>query len=644
MNLRESLGILFIIVVVIYGFGSNFSSKNVDANYLNNITVSNDMPFLALANNVEVYSDRTKNLALEELTSTFYSEQFARLSSENSGFGYTQDWVWYRIGLRNIELEKITLILEVRFPLLDHVEGYVVSQDTKKMTIVQRFDFGDRFVFDERVIKTPYFTQPIYFEEEYVTLYLKVNTKSPTMLPIYLGSYDAYIENATYRQWIMGIVYGIAIALVFYNIVLYLSLKDRVHLYYALFTLSLFMYFACVDGFAYRIWPTNVIWQEKAHIYIIYLTLIFSILFSRLFLGINEKITHAFRSTNGLIFIVTFSMLATPFLEQMHASIIMSLVVVFIITYELFLGISRMKDGAPMADFYVVIWGSLIVVTIFNVFASFSFLFPFEQMLSFMKAISVVQLILLSIGVGYKINAMRDKQIRAEQHARRFSQEARKAEKKALDAQIESNKQLENRVSERTLQLQEAMEELSHVNKKLTTLSEVDGLTGLYNRRKIESEYDRIVLEVIQRNKRIGFLFVDIDHFKRFNDTYGHDVGDECLRQVATMMKQFGEKYHLAIGRLGGEEFVLIDMYSDVSQLTRIAENFRDAVAKEKLIHNGRELAITVSVGGYIPSKDNQQNRSFVMREADDALYHAKEQGRNCVVIRQHTSPDAVRT
>lgn len=636
MNLRESLGVLFIIVLMIYAFSSDFLVVDSGAKGSNSVMVSRDMPFLSLRNNIQVYSDASRSLSLEEVMGAFYAEQFRFLSIDNASRGFTQDWVWYRVKLHNQELERVRLILEVRFPLLDNVEGYIVTKSDQAMHVMQRFNFGDRYSFEQRVIKTPYFTQPINFYEENVWLYLKVSSNSSMEFPAYLGGYDAYIEHATYRQWGLGLVYGIALALVFYNFVLYVSLKDLVHLYYALFTIGLFAFFACLDGFAYRLWPNNIEWQTKADIYSVYYTLIFSVLFSRRFMGINKKTESYFRSTNGLVFLVLFCSLATPFLEEVYASFVMSISVV-VVTLSLFLlGIYRMRDGAPMSDFYVVIWGTLIVVTIFSVIASFGILFEYEKSLNLMKAVSVVQLVLLSIAVGYKLNAMRDKQIRAEQHARRFSQEARKAEKHLLEVQIESNKLLEKRVSDRTLQLEDAMAELNNLNKKLTKLSEIDGLTGLYNRRKLEAEYDNIAKIALLNGDVLGLLFVDIDYFKRFNDSYGHDVGDECLRQVSTMMKRFSEKYQLVSGRLGGEEFVLIDKQSHLLRLQDIAEKFRSAVARERFLHRGHELSVTVSIGGCLPSKDIQANRSCVMHEADAALYQAKKNGRNCVVVSQY--------
>lgn len=642
MNLRESLGVLFIIVLFIYGFSTNFSVGRSNPNRSNTVHVSNDMPFVSLRKNLEFFADESREIGLEELVEGFYAEQFKALDLSSSGQGYTQDWLWYRVELHNEELETLKLIVEIRYPIIDYIEGYLVESlpegENAALTIIQSFSVGDRYGYYDRPIETPYFTQPLNFSENKVWLYLKVRTSSSVALPIYIGGYDSYIADTVYRQWGLGILYGIAIALIFYNVVLFISLKDPVHLYYALFTTGLFMYFACIDGYAYKLWPNSIEWQTKAYIYIVYVTLFFSVLFSRRFLGINRNLDAYYHSTNGLLFLCAFSVSATPFLEEVYASLIMSLCIFIVTIYLFFLGIRRMRDGAPMSDFYVVIWGSMLVITLFSVISSFGYLFVFEQIQGVMKAISVVQLVFLSIVVGYKLNAMRYKQIRAEQHARRFSQEARKAEKELLGSQIESNKLLENRVLERTLQLEEALENLSDLNEKLTRLSEIDSLTGLYNRRKLELEYDRIIESVKGSDEVIGFLFVDIDHFKRFNDTYGHEVGDECLRQVSTMMRRFSEKYALISGRLGGEEFVLLDQKSNALRLQEIAEKFRAAIAREKFLHRGHELNVTVSIGGYLPSPSNQLNRSFVMREADDALYQAKESGRNCVVVRLYDS------
>jgi len=341
MNLRESLGVLFILVLFIYGFSTNFSVGRSNLGRDNAVRVSNDMPFTPLRNNIQFYSDESKELGLEEIVGDFYAEQFKPLDIAASGQGYTQHWLWYRIELKNEELEILKLILEIQFPIMDYIDGYLVNSPSGEkngdLNVIQSFNIGDRYGYYERPIETPYFTQPLNFDQSTAWLYLKVRTNSSVSLPIYLGGYDSYIADSIYRQWGLGLLYGIAIALVFYNFVLFVSLKDPVHLYYALFTAGLFMYFACIDGYAYKLWPNNIEWQTKAYIYFVYFTLFFSVLFSRNFLGINKNLEAYYHSTNGLLFLSAFSVSATPFLEEVYASLIMSLCIFIVSIYLFFL-------------------------------------------------------------------------------------------------------------------------------------------------------------------------------------------------------------------------------------------------------------------------------------------------------------------
>lgn len=161
-----------------------------------------------------------------------------------------------------------------------------------------------------------------------------------------------------------------------------------------------------------------------------------------------------------------------------------------------------------------------------------------------------------------------------------------------------------------------------------------DGLTGLYNRRYLEVHLQKLLLKNHENDKKMAVLLIDIDHFKSVNDTHGHDVGDEILKEFAQRLQDRLRSFDL-VARLGGEEFVAVlpDVSDDRPYL--IAERLRLAIANTpfKCKTESGELSITTSIGGAIVEGGDLQTPEQVMKRADQCLYKAKEVGRNCCVF-----------
>ena len=159
-----------------------------------------------------------------------------------------------------------------------------------------------------------------------------------------------------------------------------------------------------------------------------------------------------------------------------------------------------------------------------------------------------------------------------------------------------------------------------------------DGLTGLHNRRYMESHLGALVEQAASRGKPLTALVLDIDFFKSVNDTHGHDAGDDVLREFATRIKKSIRGIDLAC-RLGGEEFVIVMPETDMAVATIVAERLRRRIASEAFVIAGgaKKLDVTVSIG--IATLDApQDNAATILKRADQALYRAKRDGRNRVV------------
>ena len=164
---------------------------------------------------------------------------------------------------------------------------------------------------------------------------------------------------------------------------------------------------------------------------------------------------------------------------------------------------------------------------------------------------------------------------------------------------------------------------------ELERLANFDSLTGLHNRRAILHRLDEHIKQVRRYEGELSLIMLDIDYFKKVNDQYGHLIGDEVLENVAVLMQQ-NVRNTDSVGRYGGEEFIIVLSETDLSSALIVAERLRNAIeAAEMRDSEGNMFGITVSQGvsSYKPGEDKQ---SLISR-ADDALYMAKQNGRNRV-------------
>ncbi|HZL61344.1 MAG TPA: PleD family two-component system response regulator [Pseudolabrys sp.] len=159
-----------------------------------------------------------------------------------------------------------------------------------------------------------------------------------------------------------------------------------------------------------------------------------------------------------------------------------------------------------------------------------------------------------------------------------------------------------------------------------------DALTGLFNRRYMESHLATLVEQAAARGKPIAVLVVDIDYFKAVNDSHGHDAGDDVLREFALRIRKSIRNIDL-VCRYGGEEFVIVMPETDMAVATMVAERLRRRIASEPFtIQQGaRNLEVTISIGIAALGGSND-NAAAILKRADTALYRAKRDGRNRVV------------
>jgi diguanylate cyclase (GGDEF)-like protein len=166
----------------------------------------------------------------------------------------------------------------------------------------------------------------------------------------------------------------------------------------------------------------------------------------------------------------------------------------------------------------------------------------------------------------------------------------------------------------------------------LRTQSVRDALTGLYNRRYLEEVLEREMRRAGRAAQTLGVLMLDLDHFKRFNDTYGHEAGDVVLRETATFLLK-NVRAEDFVCRFGGEEFVIILPTADVEGSRARAERLRSKMAELTILHQGTSLGLVTFSLGVAAFPEHGMSPQELMAAADAALYEAKRGGRDRVVV-----------
>ncbi|MHB1773493.1 MAG: GGDEF domain-containing protein, partial [Acidimicrobiales bacterium] len=200
----------------------------------------------------------------------------------------------------------------------------------------------------------------------------------------------------------------------------------------------------------------------------------------------------------------------------------------------------------------------------------------------------------------------------------------------------ESRQHLEEMVAARTAELDLANKDLADRNKQMHELNAqmylaamTDPLTGLDNRRRMAEALDSEALRSNRSRRPFSLILADIDHFKDVNDHYGHECGDLVLQHVSSVLRRMVREVDQT-ARWGGEEFLLLLPETGVEEALGVAERLRRAVAESHVLWQHKEVKVTITVGVAVHGGSGNAERTI--RQADEALYRGKEEGRNRVV------------
>tara|TARA_R110000751_G_scaffold307903_1_gene434539 strand:+ start:1068 stop:2897 length:1830 start_codon:yes stop_codon:yes gene_type:complete len=210
----------------------------------------------------------------------------------------------------------------------------------------------------------------------------------------------------------------------------------------------------------------------------------------------------------------------------------------------------------------------------------------------------------------------------------------------ALDMAEHLTNNLQQEVAEKTQELSarnRELEDKAHYLKiqhdRIKELSETDHLTGLFNRQTFDSYFELKFKQAMENNEKLSLLMIDIDNFKKINDSYGHQVGDECLKRVAQYLQQANLRKDDFIARYGGEEIVIVLTNTDIKSAEEISQRLCDGMSQIRLKSEQDSIVMTASFGLAELTFNRTSNTAELLKFADDALYQAKARGKNQLVM-----------
>jgi len=231
--------------------------------------------------------------------------------------------------------------------------------------------------------------------------------------------------------------------------------------------------------------------------------------------------------------------------------------------------------------------------------------------------------------VSYAIAAFQDisQRLQAEQEQIRFIQE-----REAKNAALRLNSQLQQEIAER----QRAESELQKANQELQRLASLDGLTQVANRRRLDEHLAHEWRVLTQEQAPLSFLLCDVDYFKHYNDTYGHQVGDDCLKQIAHALTKTVKRSNDLVARYGGEEFAIILPHTSSEGAMQVAQAVQNQISQLQIKHVLSTVSpyVTLSIGVASLIPNPNLFPETLINLADVALYKSKQHGRNQITLR----------
>jgi diguanylate cyclase (GGDEF)-like protein len=526
-----------------------------------------------------------------------------------SNFGHSDQALWLHVRLRGLDNLSERAFIRHGYPNTDFLDYWVLQEGR----IIAHHQGGDRRPFAVRPVADRLFLFPLPPAAGELDVYLRLASQGPLEAPLSLVTAPQASEDEQQSLFWIGLYFGVIVIMVLYNGIILAMVRNRTYAYYILYVISCGVLQFLLFGLGFRyLWPesttlnntltmlTPAVVFASAIAFVIHFVDLprngarFELMTARLLLGISA--------------LLLVSALTLPYAVTLGGY---KLMMFLSVAMGFYLGVKYWLKGLKSARIFALAWFSYLVFILVYLLELSGWIAANGVTRNALAIGSAVELALLSLAFADKMNEEKDKRLLAQNTL--------------LDVQMQMNADLDRKVRERT-------EALELANRQLQEVSVTDGLTRIKNRRFFEdashAEYQRAYRE----KTPLSVLMIDIDHFKRLNDTYGHPFGDLCLQRAAEMITTALKRLPDMAARYGGEEFVVLLPNTSPEGALTVAQQIHRSFANHVISDGAHSVTMSVCIGVAGETPEDRDGRERLLKQADDYLYIAKKTGRNKVV------------
>lgn len=565
---------------------------------------------------VELLLDTQRNLTIDDVRRRAFSPVDPGSGDINFGYSEAAHWLRLRVHLpADAGVARVRRLLEIGYPSLDHVDFYL--DDAQRPLRA-----GDRVAYSERVIPHRNFVFPVdLVAGQTATLILRVTSEGSLTVPLTLWEPGAFEQHNQHLYVTLGVYFGSLIAMLLYNLLLYLSIRQRSYLEYVGMLAWMIVGQLSLYGFGNQfLWGDGGRWGHIAIVVGFALSGMCSAMFTRSFLETHANAPLMDRLLAAFVAFFGALGLGVLFLPYSYFAIVLTAAGIVFAAVAIASGVLCVRARAPGAALYLLAWTMVLLGTAV-LGARHHALIPTNVVTSYALLVgSALEMVLLSFALAARITTLR--------HERTLAQEAALQANQALVETLHRSEQmLEQRVTERTRELEIANRKLEESERSLHHAAHHDPLTGLANRLLLDDRIEQGIIRARRHNTRMAVVLTDLDGFKPVNDTHGHHVGDALLVEVGRRLKgvvRAGD----TVARVGGDEFVIVlENLFDDEHIERVMTVLNE-VFKHPFLIADEELRVGASIGRAIFPRD-ADTPAALLKQADEAMYAKKEAGRS---------------
>ena len=564
---------------------------------------------------LELIEDRNGSYQSEDIVAGRYDYQWVKNTSEIPNFGYTASTFWYRLSIINDTNEVQSRIIQIAYPLLDHIEYYQVTGSMTVKSLVT----GDRTIFDTREIPHRNFLFDLVLEpNEKTFIYLRILTEGAHQLPLSLWQErDLYTVDQG-ELITKSLYYGMLLVMILFNVFIYVSLKETSYLYYVGFVTSFLYMQLSMHGIDYQyFWPNHPSIHDKGILLFVPFTMLFACLFTNEFLSLKTNSPLLYRFLNLNIAANICSIIGAFFISYSLSTKISVGLVIPQSLVILLAGPLLWYSGEKTARFFTLAWFVMVLGTTMAAMNKFGLLprnVLTENGLLFGSALEVV---LLSFALADRFNREREQRFKAQKE------------------KFEESRQ------------RQAIEE------RMMLQATHNQLTLLPNRVLFQKRLAEILAEENDGQFHLAITLIHLKRFHEINKTLGHQNADELLKIISMRLREQASQVHGAVdienkegiqspvATVEGVTFAMI-LKTHTHQITEEAIESLTKQMLEPIEFKGMSLDVGVSVGvSFFP--EHGGNVATLLRHAHIAVDMADKNDNQVAIYAKEMNPYSAR-